>query len=279
MSAPCQEAQLDGNPARLKKVIRSRRDILALNTAVLCEGRVFGRARAGHRILDVPLANSSLLQYQHWMPPKPAMFEPTPPNGGADRGLIESLLESRRAPVRFIEWKVNDVDLSGLDLTECEFVRCGVARTKFTSCPLIEARFDACDLNNTIWDGARLGAAPFFDCKLTGALFRDVTALNLDFRRCLMVSAYLRGVSFRRKELEALNFQGADLAGCDFREAKFTDCVLRDANVTDAKFQDADLRGADLGALSLNEAHRFKGALISKQQAAELLRGLGLNVL
>ena len=67
--------------------------------------------------------------------------------------------------------------------------------------------------------------------------------------------------------------------GCDFREAVLSDCSLRDANLTDARFEDADLREADLGALKLADASRFRGAAISRRQAAELLSGLGLKVM
>ena len=59
----------------------------------------------------------------------------------------------------------------------------------------------------------------------------------------------------------------------------FTECVLREASVTNARFEGADLRGADLGTLRLGDASRFKGALISKRQAADLLRELGLKVM
>jgi hypothetical protein len=37
-------------------------------------------------------------------------------------------------------------------------------------------------------------------------------------------------------------------------------------------------RGADLGSHQLADASRFKGAIISKKQAGELLSGLGLKV-
>jgi uncharacterized protein YjbI with pentapeptide repeats len=57
-----------------------------------------------------------------------------------------------------------------------------------------------------------------------------------------------------------------------------TGCSLRDANLTDARLEGADLRGADLGALRLADASRFKGAIISKRQAAALLSSLGLKV-
>ena len=66
---------------------------------------------------------------------------------------------------------------------------------------------------------------------------------------------------------------------CDFREAVLLECSLRDANIADARFEGADLRSADLGALRLADAGRFRGAVISKRQAADLLSGLGLKVM
>ena len=58
----------------------------------------------------------------------------------------------------------------------------------------------------------------------------------------------------------------------------FEDCSLRDAVLTDARFEGADLRGTDIGGVRLEDARRFKGATISRAQAAELLSELGLNV-
>ena len=85
-------------------------------------------------------------------------------------------------------------------------------------------------------------------------------------------------VSFRRGKLDGIDFQGADLRETDFRDAVLTGCSLREANVTNVRFEGADLRGADLGSLQLADASRFKGAIISKKQAGELLSGLGLKV-
>jgi fluoroquinolone resistance protein len=104
------------------------------------------------------------------------------------------------------------------------------------------------------------------------------TLMSPAFERCLLINANLRGLSFRRGQLDGVDFQGADLRETDFRDAVLTGCSLREANVTNARFEGADLRGADLGSLQLADASRFKGAIISKKQAGELLSGLGLKV-
>ena len=54
---------------------------------------------------------------------------------------------------------------------------------------------------------------------------------------------------------------------------------LRHANLVGKNLAGADLRGADLGALRLTGAARFKGAIISRRQAADLVGSLGLKVI
>ena len=86
-------------------------------------------------------------------------------------------------------------------------------------------------------------------------------------------------MNFRKCHLDGVDFTDADLAGCDFRDATFDGCRLQNAHLASARFEGADLRMADLGVLSFSTATCFKGAIISKNQATELLHGLGVLVL
>jgi uncharacterized protein YjbI with pentapeptide repeats len=79
--------------------------------------------------------------------------------------------------------------------------------------------------------------------------------------------------------LDAVDFSDADLGGADFRACVMDRCRLRGASLRLARFQGADLRSCDLGPLNWQEAGIFKGAVISRDQADELLRGLGLTVM
>jgi fluoroquinolone resistance protein len=209
------------------------------------------------------------------MPP-PVEFS-SPPSA-AGRANIEAALRTAGGSVRFVGWLLPAADLSRLDLHGCHFVRCRASQADFSSADVTDAQFEHCDLSNTKWRGARISAARFASCKLTGGQFQDVTALGVSVSHSLLVNAYLRGLSFRRQTLEGVNFEGADVAQCDFREAQLLECSLREANIAHARFEGADLRGADLGAIRLADAGRFKGAMISKAQATLLLSGLGLKV-
>jgi uncharacterized protein YjbI with pentapeptide repeats len=208
------------------------------------------------------------------------IIETAAPEGAATRHDVEAALRGRgSASMRFMGRNMTEADLNGLDLQGCEFVRCRAGHANFSSCNFTEARFLFCDFNNSKWRGTIVSSAFFQDCKLTGAqMVVANTLMPPAFERCLLINAYSRGLSFRRAQLDGVDFHGADLREADFRDAGLTDCSLREANVTNARFEGADLRGADLGSLKLADASRFKGAIISKKQAGELLSGLGLKV-
>jgi uncharacterized protein YjbI with pentapeptide repeats len=94
-----------------------------------------------------------------------------------------------------------------------------------------------------------------------------------------MVGAQLRGLSFRKLTLEQLDLSEADLGGCDFRDTVFDGGSLRDAHLGNARFEGADLRRVDLGGMRLAQvAQSLKGAAISEEQAAALVRELGVMV-
>lgn len=93
-----------------------------------------------------------------------------------------------------------------------------------------------------------------------------------------MPGAKLAGLGFRKQRLRRVDFSQADLRKADLRDVVFEACSLRDALLAGARFDKADLRGADLGGLCLVDAALFRGATISREQAAQLLAELGLNL-
>ena len=113
---------------------------------------------------------------------------------------------------------------------------------------------------------------------MTGADLSEAQMMGVEVEDVLFVFALLPETSFRQMTLRQIDFGDADLRSCDFRETVFVDCSLRDANLSDCRFEHADLRGVDLGGVKLTDAKRFKGAVISKRQAADLLSQLGLQV-
>ncbi|EUB74183.1 hypothetical protein PMI27_000359 [Pseudomonas sp. GM41(2012)] len=171
-------------------------------------------------------------------------------------------------------------NLTAAKLDSAEWLSCRAAHAMFRSATLVDAKFVSSDLNNTQWQHSKLAHASFDGCKLTGANFIDTSTLGLSFSDCVLRSACLSGLSFYKSQLRGLDFADADLSYCDFRHAVFLEGgSLSLARVNNARFDQADLREASLDGLRLVDAKMFKGAIISKSQAAMLLSGLGLTVL
>ena len=220
-------------------------------------------------------------------------------NTAQDRALDRAAVQALgQAPRALIDCDLEEADLSRLDLSGWTFERCNLRRTdvshavlrgtnwqscrggfaNFVGADLSDAVFTASDFNNGAFRRATLEAARFVRCKLTGADLSEVKALDILFDETLLINAKLAGRSFRKGRLVRLDLSQADLRKCDFRMATFEDCSLREALLDGARFEGADLRGADLGGVRLSDASRFRGATISRDQAAMLLGELGLNV-
>ena len=201
-------------------------------------------------------------------------------------------------PQMLVDCDLEQADLSGLDFSHWRFERCNLRRVdvsrakfegshwqscraafaNFMACDLSETIFVATDFNNATFKRANLQSAKFAQCKLTGADLFEVKGLDITFDETLLISAKLPGHSFRKATLNRIDFSQADLRKCDFRHTTFAECSLREANMDGSRFEGADLRGADLGGLRLFDASIFRGATISREQAALLLSELGLNV-
>lgn len=180
-------------------------------------------------------------------------------------------------------WRFESCDLAGTSfdrssLEEAVFVSCRGAASSFVGADMQEAVIEGGDFHNASFLGASLGYVRLLRCKATGANFTDAKTFNIHMEEVKLSMALMPKASFRKNLLKKIDFTEADLAGCDFREAVFEGSSLRNAILDDCRFEKADLRGADLGGIALRDAARFKGAVISSDQAADLVRQLGLKV-
>lgn len=203
-----------------------------------------------------------------------------------------------KAPQHLESCDLDEANLSKLDLSGWTFERCSMrhadlsgarlARTvwrstkapfaNLTGADLEEAQIRGCDLNNASLRRANIGSAKVVSTRMTGADLHMAKGMGFTFEEVLLVGARLPGLSFRKEKLVRLDMAQADLGKCDFRGAVLEGCSLREANLDGAQFAGADLRGADLGGLQLEDARVFRGAVISREQAEQLLSGWGLLI-
>lgn len=178
----------------------------------------------------------------------------------------------------FEKCNLSRTSFNGANLEGSVFAGCRAAGAHFLSAMLTEALFEGGDYSNSSFRGATMAATKISGCKMIGADLTETRTISLELENSLFGFALLPNQSFRKMTLKRIDFGDADLRSCDFRETVFEECSLRDANLSDCRFEHADLRGADLGGVKLGDAKRFKGAVISKRQASDLLGQLGLQV-
>ncbi len=204
---------------------------------------------------------------------------------GVPQKLVDCDLEaSDLARVDLSDWtfercNFRKVDLTGATLERTGWQSCRGAFANFTGGDLTEARLIACDFNNASFKRICLEGARIERCKLTGADLSDARALHVHFEETLLVNAKVHARFFHKTTLRRMDFAQANLSKCDFRDATFEECSLRETILDQARFDGADLRGADIGGVRLQDASRFRGAIISRDQAAQFLSELGLRII
>ena len=188
------------------------------------------------------------------------------------------LAETQMPGWRFEKCNLSRTSFNGANLESSVFAGCRAAGIRFMSTILTEALIEGGDYSNSSFRGATMAATKISGCKMIGADLTEARTMSLELEDSFFGLALLPNPSFRKRTLKRIDFGEADLRACDFRETVFDECSLRDANLSDCRFEHADLRGADLGGVKLGDAKRFKGAVISKRQASDLLAQLGLQV-
>lgn len=167
--------------------------------------------------------------------------------------------------------EVGGVELSGCKLIGCRFVGCSFEKTGFT-----DVVFENCDLSNCVMNGAVLHRVEFRNCKLVGCAFEEAYLRNVKLENC--ACGY---VAVRHSDVKTVTFFGCDLTGADFFECKLTavlsDCKLIEAHFYQTPLRATDLTSSEIAGISISPDD-LKGAIVTRDQAADLARLLGLVI-
>jgi len=166
---------------------------------------------------------------------------------------------------------------AGVTFTRIHFQKCDLARTELHHVEFTDVRFQACNLAGVNWESARMARIALEECGLVGARLFDASLDDLSARdsNCDMAifwKARFSHVCFERCTFRRASFEGADLSGVVFGE-----CDLTGADFRNAKLAATDFRGSCLDGISA-EARDLRGAIISPDQAADLVGLLGVSV-
>lgn len=195
---------------------------------------------------------------------------------------------------------LDELDLSGVDLTGATLDRVRATGVRLRGAVLDGVRVDGgslagaqmldADLTDAVLTGVDLSRAQLVGAHLTDTVFRDCRMVGVDLSglRDLAVSFTVDGCSLalarladshlRGWRLDRVDLSDADLSGADLRDVVLTDSKLRGTDLTHARLTGADLRGADLGEITPETPAVLRGAIVSTEQAADVCRALGLQV-
>ncbi len=168
--------------------------------------------------------------------------------------------------------KINDIDLSGINLTEFNFSHKNLESADLRRSILYRANLRSTNLKHAKLSGSNLACADLSEADCSNAVFNNVNLekaflietnlTNAKLMRASLKGAYLNKACLKNTSLLGATFykanlSEADLSESDLRGANFTNCNLSNVN-----FENSDLRNANLSGATLISTN-FSNAAIS----------------
>ena len=149
-------------------------------------------------------------------------------------GEVMDLYNSYMSHVR-----IPQVDLSGADLRDSDFMGAMLRRANLTGCYLNPVHFYRADLRE-----ANLSRSLMSRANLRGADLRSADLQNANLDQAVLSDtnlsgANLTGANLSRTNLDRANLTGANLTGVTFHGANLTRTILREAIFQDTDFYEA----------------------------------------
>lgn len=152
--------------------------------------------------------------------------------------IDSALVPTNIAKYSIANWKLDEADLSGLNLTNASFFNCGMSNAKFAATPLCNSGFNHCDLHG----------AHFVNCDMTSGHFYHASGFHASacqFQLVIFEDAEFRDntftrVDFANAEWIAATLDACKFYGCPFSEGLFTDTVFRDCTFVLCDFEDLE---------------------------------------
>jgi len=161
----------------------------------------------------------------------------------------------------------------------CSFNQCSFGETLFSKCLFEECTFTAGDLSLVMIPDTRIDDCVFRNCKMIGidwTVVRREIGMNLEFHECdLSYCTFMK-----------VNLQGSLFSNCFIKEADFQEVTLKEVSFAGSDLHRTRFSRCDLAKADFRDAdnyffdprdNRCKGAKVKFPQAAELLRGFGIE--
>ena len=169
---------------------------------------------------------------------------------------------------RFEGVDLSERDLSGISLSETEFVDLEANEVVFRSADFVDTRFEKLNapifstprtsLRDVSFEGSRLGSAEFYETRWSSVRFSHCRIGYLNLR-----GAHLEDVLFTDCLIDEL-----DLGAATANRVSFESTQINNLDLTRSTLTNFDLRGVELR--QLGGVEHLKGATLNSYQLAEL---------
>ncbi len=208
---------------------------------------------------------------------------------------------------RFTACAFRDCDFEGSRFVDCSFVGCVFRGCRFREAAFVGCRFGSEDERPVKWHFCDLSQGRFEDCNLSLGEIDKCTTFETTFDGCsclgLRFDAEVHRHIGRRKMAGGVRFEKCRLQFAVFKPADYEDCVFESSDLRDVDFSrgnytrasfrgsvlhntdfagatldEADISGATFDAFPLADLFSHQGLVVSPDQQAILLAGLGIRV-
>ena len=186
--------------------------------------------------------------------------------------------ESDLRNLTFVQEDAPELSPGSMDLIGCTFTSCHLTDCRFDHTGFQNVVFDRCDLSGSRFFEGGLKDVRFVDCRLIGAVLTDCTLNSVTFSGCGARYLYLSGCTLKNCLLERCMCAGGGLISLKLQKTGFDGC-----DFTGCDFRSTDLAGCDLSGCAIEGCtwtpELLKNLTVNMQQALELARLLGLNII
>lgn len=179
--------------------------------------------------------------------------------------------------IHFLAGIFQDIDAYQLDVRQCVLTRITLRESKCIKGSFWDCTFDHCDFSNVDFSECRFHQCRFQNCKLVGSNLAEASLY-----RTQLVDCHCAYANFSYAKIKYVDMQTCNLQESDWNQVKPQAWTMEHCTLTRTSFFHTPLKGMDLRTCELRgirvAMEDLKGAIISPEQAIDLIAYLGVEV-
>lgn len=179
-------------------------------------------------------------------------------------GYLQEILQNNSMELKskvLIYLILSKVDLSGINIIDCDFEGCIFNETNFASSNFAHVNFRKCEFRDAYFENAILEDVDLTEADLTGAYLNGLNLSNTNFQSAKLVFTDLSKSILVNSNLMKADLRGANLMETDLRGANLLEADLKVADLNASIWNKEDIQAVYQQVNKIN----FKFIMISEE--------------